>query len=253
MLANRLCKRCNNTRLGVLDEQLSRSGPEAVIRQFYGLRGRSKHEPVNPHYRGSAGASRVKMTSFDHQLGMDVELEIVQGTQVRQARQLIFKDASGAVHHLLIPGKMRDPKHLRAEFDKLGVKDIVEGRVIYDPEESHWVEPLVKAVWPNVVFAEGQLGATSYQSGATVKFELSDRYFRAVAKIGFHYFLTQFPSFAGSESQFGKIRQYILHGGPVSLANEFIGERQHPLLGNLIGGGKPDGWKAHILAAEITE
>ena len=32
LLENRICERCNSKRLGVLDEQLSRCGPEAVLR-----------------------------------------------------------------------------------------------------------------------------------------------------------------------------------------------------------------------------
>jgi len=252
MLADRLCKTCNNQRLGVLDEQLSRCGPEAVLRRFYGIQGRSSHDIVNSHYRGSAGGSRLKMSSFDETLGMDVELEIIRGTEVRQTRQLIFKEASGAVHCLPLPDSMREPNQLRATFEKLGLKDITEAHVIYAPEESDWVEPLVKAVWPNVRFADRTVSARSYQRGVTVKIELTDRYFRAIAKMGFHYFLTQFPQYSGAEVQFAAIRQFIANDGPVSLANEFIGERQTPLLGNLFNGGHPDGWQAHILAAEIA-
>jgi hypothetical protein len=192
------------------------------------------------------------MKSFDQTLGVEVELEIIKGNQARQSRQLIFKEASGTVHHLPIPDDLRDPARLRAAFDKLGTREVIEGRVIYDPEESSWVEPLIKAVWPDVTFSEGELAATSYTQGATIDIELTDRYFRAIAKMGFHYFLTQFPQYSGAEPLFSEIRRFIFEPSPVSEANKFIGERQHPLLANLAGGGRPDGWQAHILAAEIT-
>ncbi|HEX3682192.1 MAG TPA: hypothetical protein VHU83_06585 [Bryobacteraceae bacterium] len=252
LLVDRVCKQCNNARLGVLDEQLARCGPEALMRLYYGVRGRSRHKEINPHYRRSAGGARLKMTSFDASLGLDLELEIIEGNQVRQSRQIVFREVSGSVKHLPIPEDMRNPDQLRAAFEELGVGEIAEARVFYDPEETTWIEPLVRGVWPNIKFAEGELAATSYRAGATVRIELTDRYFRAIAKIGFHYFLTQFPTYSGSEPQFGMIRGFIADGGPVSLANEFIGERQHALIGQLRDGGRPDGWKGHIVAAEIN-
>ena len=41
-------------------------------------------------------------------------------------------------------------------------------------------------------------------------------------------------------------------GGPVTRVNTFIGEREHPLLGRMMGGARPDGWIAHVLSAEIS-
>ncbi len=51
-----------------------------------------------------------------------------------------------------------------------------------------------------------------YGPGAAVSFSLTERYFRAVAKIGFHYFLSQFPQYTGQEMKFADIRRYILKG-----------------------------------------
>ena len=83
-LENRSCKPCNNKRLGVLDEQLTRCGPEALFRKFYGIHGRRTHESVNIFLRGSAGGKRVDLRSMDNALGIEVALEIEDG----QGRQL---------------------------------------------------------------------------------------------------------------------------------------------------------------------
>jgi hypothetical protein len=106
--------------------------------------------------------------------------------------------------------------------------------------------------WPSITFGEGNLGSTRYQ-GAVGTVVLTDRYFRAVAKIGFHYFLTQFPHFSGHEPMFGEIRRFILQdGGGVDRANDFIGKRQHALLNEMLKPGvRPDRWRAHVLCAEI--
>jgi len=49
------------------------------------------------------------------------------------------------------------------------------------------------------------LGAKNYEKGAVVELQVTDRYYRAIAKIGFHYFLTQFPAFDGSAPCFSEI------------------------------------------------
>jgi len=57
---------------------------------------------------------------------------------------------------------------------------------------------IISAVWPSVTLGPGVLGAKNYEKGAVVELQVTDRYYRAIAKIGFHYFLTQFPAFDGS-------------------------------------------------------
>jgi hypothetical protein len=44
-LRDRICVKCNNS-LGVLDEQLTRCGPEALLRRVYGVQGRATHDKV---------------------------------------------------------------------------------------------------------------------------------------------------------------------------------------------------------------
>jgi hypothetical protein len=251
LLENRICGPCNNTRLGVLDEQLSRCGPEAVLRRYFGVEGRANHEKVNPHYRGSAGGRRLEMKAFDTAIGMEIELECLQG-QVRQSRQIVVLDAMGKTHHLPIPSDLRDPNALRRAYQALGVIQPADVRLIYDPEERYWLEPLIKAAWPAASFVERGLGARNYEDGAVVKLELTDRYFRAIAKIAFHYFLTQFPNFSGLEPCFTDIKRFIIDGG-IDHVNDFIGLRQNPLLGPMMEGGQPDGWVAHVLCAESRD
>src|SRR5690349_17815076 len=106
LLENRICTPCNCERLSLLDEQLSRCGPEAVLRRFFGVQGRTTHDKVNPHYRGSAGGRRLQMKAYDTSMGIEVELECHKG-QVRQSRQLVVVDTSGKPHYLPIPDDFR--------------------------------------------------------------------------------------------------------------------------------------------------
>ena len=255
LLHGRICRDCNSNRLGILDEQLARCGPEAIMRRYFQVEGRSTHEKVNLHHRGSAGGGRIIAKAYDKTLGQEVELELQGGRQARQLCQIVITEPSGKTHHLPIAPDLRDPKKLRAEFDKLRVVDVASATVqlVCDPEETQWLHPLLKAVWPDVTFGESQLGASNFEQGATFDIRVNLRYFQGIAKIGFHYFLTQFPQFDGSEPCFADVRSFITRqGGPAQLANEFIGERPGPLLGNMKDGARPAGWVAHVLTAEIT-
>ena len=225
------------------------------MRKFFGVQGRSTHANVNPHYRGSAGGGRIIAKAYDKTVGREVELELKGGVEARQLCQIVFTEASGKTHCLPIPPDLGNPKKLRAAYDQLGVQDVANAnvRVFCDPEEALWLQPLIAAVWPTVTFGESQPGASNFEHGATFEIRVNLRYFRAIAKIGFHYFLTQFPQFDGSEPCFAGIRSFITtEGGPVRRANQFIGERLSPLLANMKDGARPDGWFAHVLTAAIT-
>ena len=227
-LLNRLCQKCNNS-LGLLDEQYSRCGPEAFFRTLYGIQGRSRQEDkVNIFERGSAGGQRFDLKAYDANLGIEVSLECEKGTY-RQMRQLVFVEQSGKIHHLPIR-EGSTPEQLRSAYEKRAVAKPFDVHIFYGPEEKEWVERLLKETWPGATFGGGTVGSTMYQ-GATGTIGLTNRYFRAIAKIGFHYFLTQFPQYAGREPMFDR-------------ANEFIGERQDPLIAQMmVPGTRPDGWR----------
>jgi hypothetical protein len=88
LLRDRICNTCNNW-LGLLDEQMVRSDPEAFIRRYYNITGRPGHDRVNPFYRGSAGGHRLEMKVFDLNLGFEILMERADGNY-RQLRQLVF-------------------------------------------------------------------------------------------------------------------------------------------------------------------
>jgi hypothetical protein len=249
-LDGRLCKRCNNTDLGKLDEHFSRCGPEGFLRKYYGVSGRSTHAPINPFYRGSSGGHRIEMKAFDEQLGFDVLMECDDG-EFKQLRQLVVIDQEGEAHHVPLR-EGTTPEQLRSAYKELGVQQAKEIRVLIDDEEREWVEPLIKSVGGGTMTWTREDGAAIY-NGATTSFIMSNRYFRAIAKIGFHYFLTQFAEYRGNESVFESIRTFIRDDtSTVQRANQYIGKRQLPLLvAMLTAGTRPAGWQAHLLAAEI--
>jgi len=252
-LDDRVCKACNNTRLGVLDEQFARCGPEGFLRRHYGVRGRLHHEAVNPFYRGSAGGQRLEFKAYDEQIGTEVLIEC-EGGVYRQVRQLIFVEKSGTAHHLPIR-EGTTPEQLRAAYPQVAAEDLAEVRLLCDDDERPWVEALISAASPKARFGWTETPGTTVYDGAVGTVVMTNRYFRAVAKIGFHYFLTQFPEYCGHESAFSDIREFILdEASTVDRANTFIGKRQLPLLVNMLDPrARPAGWRGHVLAAEVKD
>jgi hypothetical protein len=251
LLENRICTRCNNNQLGRLDEQYSRCGPEAFLRRHYGIQGRSKHRQVNPFYRGSAGGHRLEMLAYDEMLGTHVLMEGENG-QYKQLRQFIITDNDGDVHYLSVP-EDADPRFLREQYDSFHIANPSDIRLVAAPDEIEYMEALAREIWPSMTMGERSLLSATY-NGAVTTVTVSNRYFRAVAKMGFHYFLTQFPDFSGAEPMFADIRQFIFDDdAPSGCANDFITRRNHPIIVEMLRhGARPAGWRAHILAAEIN-
>jgi hypothetical protein len=133
-LVDHICRKCNNGQLGVLDEQLTRCGPEAFIRRFYGVQGRVTHDPMNSFYRGSAKGQRLEMKVFDPKVGFEVLLECDNGV-FRQLCQLVFVERSGGKTHHLPMREGTSPEQLRATFNNLGVSPPYDTQVLYGPEE----------------------------------------------------------------------------------------------------------------------
>jgi len=142
---------------------------------------------------------------------------------------------------------------LTQAVQELNVKTPFDAHILYDSATESWVEDLVKAIWPTCNFGESRLASTVYD-GAVGKVVVTNRYFRAVAKIGFHYFLAVNPRFTGHEEMFSDIRRFILtESDSVDQVNAFVGTRGKALLCEMLNPNvRPNGWRAHVLAADTT-
>jgi len=76
-----------------------------------------------------------------------------------------------------------------------------------------------------------------------------ERYFRAVAKIAFHYFLCHSNLFKGSEEEFDAIRRFVRYGE--GDAKEFIEKGEIPIVYDPSGADRPP-YYGHILRTEIS-
>jgi hypothetical protein len=246
-LADRVCQRCNGI-CGQLDEQLCRSGSEAFFRKFLGVSGRSGHEDVNFFYRGSSRGGRLEMTGTNHDTGEEKELELVGPDSVRELRcvKLIAEDNSERT--VTITDGMT-PEDFRKRISALGIKFFKHAYISAAPEEIPWVESLFEGFKMEGRTEWSQPSGPIMYGPLTIKFTVTDRYFRAIAKIGFHYFLTKFPRFRGDEPFFADIRNFIIKDCPLDEVPHHIKYSREPFVYQLRAGDRLSAW-GHLICAQ---
>jgi hypothetical protein len=246
-LVDRLCNRCNGI-CGQLDEQLCRCGSEAFFRKFLGVSGRPGHDDVNSFYRGSSRGGRLEMLGTSHETGDEKELELVGPNTVRELRcvKLIAEDDSS--HTIPITDGMT-----REEFQKkviaLGIKYFKHGFISAAPEEIPWVETLFEGFKTQGKTQWVQPKRPIMYGPFAIKFTVTDRYFRAIAKIGFHFFLTKFPRIRGHEPCFSAIRNFIMNECPLDEIGRFVTTSQEQFAYQLRAGDRLSVW-GHLIAVE---
>ena len=247
-LLDRVCSTCNG-KFSMLDEQLCRSGIEAFFRTHLEIDGRKQHDKVNPFYRGSAGGQCLEMVGINQSTGQDVLLELVGGNEARELRCATLVGEDDSVHVIRITDGMT-PEQFKKRVMDLGVKKFKTADFSAGQEEMQWVESLMNALTfeRKTDWAHSTVGPIVY-GPARIKFTVTSRYFRCIAKIGFHYFLTKVPHFRGDESCFTNLREFITNEGDIDKCKPFVNYNQQPLAWQLRNGQRLNAW-GHILCVE---
>ena len=218
-LDDRICKECNGHCGRQLEDQFCRSGEIGFLRYGLGIEGKKRKEDVNPFARGSSGSSPLKMKGKILEQDGEVHLQMVKGS--RQGRvvgvdyipQIILHTESGQVHHVLLTD-LDQPEQLRMKIDQLNVGKITRVNLIAPEADRERVEQ-ISSIFPELAQAEWENLPTSGPTFTKTEFEVTDKYFRAIAKIGFHYVLKHFRHFRGDEEIFAGIRNFIMNGAPI--------------------------------------
>ncbi len=248
-LKDRVCNKCNGL-LGKSDEQLCNSGFEGFFRQFLGIQGRKSHTKINPFYRGSSGGGRLEMVSKNPDDGREIQLEVESGGTVRQLRHASLVAEDDSTHVIPITDGMT-PVQFRAKFDALGVKRFKVGDVYAEVGEIPWIQELMATLKfdKQTDWTIRNVGPIVY-SGAAIKVIVNSRYFRDIAKIGFHYFLTRMPQFTGAEPCFAGIRSFIASECGIDECQRFVSYNREQISLDIQRGHRLKNW-GHMLAAQL--
>ncbi len=244
-LGDRVCRACNNN-FKLLDEQLCRSGGEAFFREYLGIGGRRGQKKISPFYRGSAGGKVIQIETTSPDDGRPMALELSDGA-ARELRHVSLIAEDGSRHVIPIPDGMTKDQ-FRSHFDSLGIGEVHEGHVYADEGEVDWVSDLLAALGPDVTvqWEQDQPQPITYP-GAVITFTVTERYFRAIAKIGFHCFLSWVPRFRGDEGCFREIRDFIATEGTIERCDRFVSAQARSVI---YLGWRPANW-GHLVTAEV--
>jgi hypothetical protein len=165
------------------------------------------------------------MVGISHETGELKELELVGAESVRELRCVTLIAEDDSTYTIRVADGMT-PEQFRERVIALGINRFKSADISAASEEIPWMESLFdgftfqgKTEWTRPP------GPIIY-GPFVVKVTLTNRYFRALAKIGFHYFLTKYPRFRGDEPCFEEIRNFITHDCRVDEIGRFVTQSQ---------------------------
>ena len=248
-LRRRICRTCN-ARLGsLLETQFARAGPTGLFRWMLGIKGRDGLPP-SPFHKGAGGAPPILGLARLPDAPYDLLCELEPGTgDASPLRQIVFEDPVGGPHQVPIWSWMRDhPELLLEHLRERGLEAAKPRYIVAGEDEIPWMEELLRAVG-----AEGPKNwkypdAQSQRLPLTATVRVTSAYFRAVAKVTFHYTLAMFPDLTGMEPHFAAIKEFIWAGGDVE---RFVRQRSQGFVENFRRGYRPTHWM-HMLAVNRT-
>lgn len=247
-LKDMICERCNG-RFSKLDEVLLNSGPEAIFRRIYGIQGRKKHRKTDPFHEFTHGRPPVEVVGRLPGDESTTRLEVLTGNQGKPRRELVFEWQSGKRIVLPVARKIDTPDKLREYLQKKQIKQDWSKCIVNGPADNvdfqKTVECCLGKIEPLGKAPDFNAHPATVPVASLIK--LHPEYYRAIAKIGFHFFLwCSFPSISGIERSFDGIKEFIWRGGD---PGKYIRSTAGPFERDQIG----DAPYAHVLAAGIVD
>jgi hypothetical protein len=244
----RIC-RTHNSLLGKCEEQIARCAPESLMRRIVDA-------PRKRSRRGQkwVGAGGMPPPVFmvprgDH--SEFVEPNEVDPTVLQPFDQIVVKDADGVEHPVRLDPKMTAAS-LRTKISQF--KKPLKAEYLHADQRNMGVyDSLLKEAFPGCEVVDRAVEPAGFRSvkGRT-KFTYNGDYWRAIAKIAFHYYLLNTRrGFRGDEPAFDDLRRFLLSGGdPRPFFTNSHAKFLMPFR-ELKGGGAflPRNW-AHILASD---
>jgi hypothetical protein len=245
------CPRCNGI-VGQAEQQLVQCGREAFLRQIVKPKSRRAEKRGPGQMRGAMKAPAPQFT-----IDLGDHLALVEPSpddprDVYPVDQVIVADEAGHTEPVrLFPGMRLE--QLRSRLSRMSIGEAKTARLRCDDDHYDEYVQLLKSLWPKSDYEPGPITeAGVYKVPGRAKFVVNVHYFRALAKIAFHYYLAHSNrGHRGDEPCFEGIRNFIMDGGNSDeFFNQAVGARFAMPFGELPQGGvvTPTQW-CHVLAA----
>lgn len=249
VLRDRVCESCNK-KLGLLDEELIRVGPEGVFREALGIAGRKSHRQVSPfHFRAaSAHPVRVVEASSSHDVP-ELLWEVYRegGKPVgRPLRQVVVRTADGSRVAVPFP-RGWTANTLKQALQSRGIASATLVEVYLDRDEVEGARPVLTEAFGKF---EAQLYARDgHPETKRMRFEnqIDTVYLRGIAKAGFHTAMRWLP-ISGAEREFESIKAFITSGQGNS--DDYVHGGDEPFIHGLGSTWMPAVW-GHFVATDV--
>lgn len=249
------CPACNND-IGKSEAQLLRCGPEAYMARIASPPQRRGRE--GKAWQGAMGAPPPGMFTERH--GARLIVRPMKGDPLN--REMVdcidVIDQQGNHHPIPIFVGM-SAETIREEIKALRIDGKVSVHFSVSADNGAWFDKVADELWPGAERTEFPMTEVGcYPGWRLVSFTVNDHYFRALAKMAFHYYLCYNGSgVRGDEPEFASLRRFIVEGGE---PEPFLTTpRESPAyfgvpFGDVVGGGvvSSANW-CHLLAADDTQ
>jgi hypothetical protein len=237
----RICVDCNS-KIGKSESVLLRCGPERFFREIVmpsscnsmvGAEGLppplTKVFTKDGPWKGHLGA------------GLTVEMK---------CDELVLEDKNGRETSIQLFPKMT-VSGLKKCLDRQGIeiKSVISARHSWSDENASHYKDLLREVWGKGL---GFAVTSTWEKGlngrvrAVTECKVNTRYFQALAKIAFHYYLLKSDRVSGREDCFKPIRDFIMNGGDyekfLNSPQKFHRSKNETLIG----------WRHRLAASEVN-
>jgi len=210
-LVDRICNDCQ-LMCSKLEDVFAHNSTDAYFRHMLGQLGRKKHAKKDIFYDATFGIPPLAVIGKHPGHDFAMLWEPVEGKEgLAPMSQLIFFPNEGEPVRLPFKTGKWTVDKVKDILEKAGVE--VASAVAYpnSPDEDAAMRALLDALVPG---GKDQPVAPLVD-GADIEGELtaqvSEAYVRAIAKIGFHFFLKYFPN-TGLAPEFDDVKRFIYHG-----------------------------------------
>ncbi|MFC1633435.1 hypothetical protein ACFL5Z_01225 [Planctomycetota bacterium] len=252
-LKDSVCKSCDKE-FGRCAEQLAKCGPEALFRYNLGLKGRHRRKSSSPFQRKHSGHGpiqiKVTIPYTNHQALVE---PIGDGHNCRLLPQVIVIGKSGENDCVLLDNaKELTVDELRNLIYSANVSKPVQIRYVMltDSEVDH-IDSLLKKAKLHVSdeFDDNVKPFNRIVSAAgTLTYD--KRYYRAIAKVAFHYYI-EFNNFnhTGEEPFFEPLKRFIRYGE--GQTKSFVCQQKGILIKDIERGWRPPTY-GHIIVGSCA-
>ncbi len=216
-LVDRICDNCQKV-FSQLEDVFAHNSPEAFFREMVGRVGRKNHKGKNIFYEPTFGIPPLailgKHPGHDFEILWELIPDPATSTNHRCApmTQLVFISKDGKTLRLPFRSGRWTVERIREILKQSGIAGDQIVVVGNGDEEHAEMKALTDALAPAGKDQEVAPLAHGAEIDGEMKAKISEKYVRAIAKIGFHFFLKYFPNFSGVEAEFDDIKRFIYNG-----------------------------------------